>query len=90
MARSLIGTIDSRDFEKPYYLLPDGDSADEDNRPPRPAGQSKKLAIGQLIMHAENTLSASRAKKGLMLLILRYQTRYESRTPISTASTRGR
>ena len=52
--------IDSRYFEKPYYLLPDGDSADEGYVVLRDAlGKSKKLAIGQLIMHAENTLSAS-------------------------------
>ena len=67
--------IDSRYFEKPYYLLPDGDSADEGYVVLRDAlAKSKKLAIGQLIMHGRSTWSASPpTKRGLMLLILRYQ-----------------
>ena len=67
--------IDSRYFEKPYYLLPDGDSADEGYVVLRDAlAKSKKLAIGQLIMHGrEHLVGIAAHKKGLMLLILRYQ-----------------
>ena len=67
--------IDSRYFEKPYYLLPDGDSADEGYIVLRDAlAKSKKVAIGQLIMHGrEHLVGITAHKKGLMLLILRYQ-----------------
>ena len=67
--------IDSRYFEKPYYLLPDGDSADEGYVVLRDAlAKSKKVAIGQLIMHGrEHLVGITAHKKGLMLLILRYQ-----------------
>jgi DNA end-binding protein Ku len=67
--------IDSRYFEKPYYLLPDGDSADEGYVVLRDAlAKSKKLAIGQLIMHGrEHLVGITAHKKGLMLVILRYQ-----------------
>src|SRR6476660_522613 len=67
--------IDSRDFEKPYYLLPDGDEADEGYTVLRDAfAKTKKVAIGQLIMHGRQHLVGITAhKKGLMLLILRYQ-----------------
>ena len=66
--------IDSRYFEKPYYLLPDGDSADEGYVVLRDAlAKSKKMAIGQLIMHGrEHLVGITAHKKGLMLLILRY------------------
>jgi DNA end-binding protein Ku len=67
--------IDSRYFEKPYYLLPDGDSADEGYVVLRDAlAKSKKVAIGQLIMHGrEHLVGITAHKKGLMLVILRYQ-----------------
>ena len=67
--------IDSRYFEKPYYLLPDGDEADEGYTVLRDAFvKTKKVAIGQLIMHGrEHLVGITAHKKGLMLLILRYQ-----------------
>jgi DNA end-binding protein Ku len=67
--------IDSRYFEKPYYLLPDGDEADEGYTVLRDAfAKTKKVAIGQLIMHGrEHLVGITAHKKGLMLLILRYQ-----------------
>jgi len=67
--------IDSRYFEKPYYLLPDGDQADEGYTVLRDAfAKTKKAAIGQLIMHGrEHLVGITALKKGLMLLILRYQ-----------------
>jgi DNA end-binding protein Ku len=66
--------IDSRYFEKPYYLLPDGDSADEGFVVLRDAlAKSKKVAIGQLIMHGrEHLVGITAHKKGLVLVILRY------------------
>jgi DNA end-binding protein Ku len=66
--------IDSRYFEKPYYLLPDGDSADEGYVVLRDAlAKSKKVAVGQLIMHGrEHLVGITAHKKGLMLVILRY------------------
>ena len=67
--------IDSRYFEKPYYLLPDGDEADEGYTVLRDAfAKTKKVAIGQLIMHGrEHLVGITAHKKGLMLVILRYQ-----------------
>jgi len=67
--------IDSRYFEKPYYLLPDGEDADEGYIVLRDAlAKSKKVAIGQLIMHGrEHLVGITAHKKGLMLVILRYE-----------------
>ena len=67
--------IDSRYFEKPYYLLPDGDQADEGYTVLRDAfAKTKKAAIGQLIMHGrEHLVGITALKKGLLLLNLRYQ-----------------
>jgi DNA end-binding protein Ku len=76
MARFVdLDRIDSRYFEKPYYLLPDGDSADEGYVVLRDAlAKSKKVAIGQLIMHGrEHLVGITAHKNGLMLVILRYQ-----------------
>jgi DNA end-binding protein Ku len=66
--------IDSRYWEKPYYLLPDGDEADEGYTVIRDAmKQTRKVAIGQLIMHGRGHLIGIKAHgKGLMLSVLRY------------------
>src|SRR6476659_6802273 len=66
--------IDSRYFEKPYYLLPDGDEADEGYTVLRDAfAKTKTVAIGQLIMHGrEHLVGITAHKKGLVLVILRY------------------
>jgi DNA end-binding protein Ku len=66
--------IDSRYFEKPYYLLPDGDEADEGYTVLRDAfAKTKKMAVGQLIMHSrEHLVGITAHMKGLMLVILRY------------------
>jgi DNA end-binding protein Ku len=66
--------IDSRYFEKPYYLLPDGDEADEGYTVLRDAlAKTKKVAIGQLIMHGrEHLVGITAHNKGLVLAILRY------------------
>jgi DNA end-binding protein Ku len=75
MARFVdLDQIDSRYFEKPYYLLPDGNEADEGYVVLRDAfAKSKKMAIGQLIMHGrEHLVGITAHKKGLLLVILRY------------------
>ena len=66
--------IDGRYFEKPYYLLPDGDEADEGYIVLRDAlAKTKKMAVGQLVMHGrEHLVGITAHKKGLMLVILRY------------------
>jgi len=66
--------IDSRYFEKPYYLLPDGDSAEEGYVVLRDAlAKSKKVAVGQLIMSGREHLVGITAQgRGLLLVILRY------------------
>ena len=65
MARFVnLDEIDSLYFEKPYYLLPDGDSADEGYVVLRDAlAKSKKMAIGQLIMHGREHLVGITAHK---------------------------
>jgi DNA end-binding protein Ku len=66
--------IDTRYFEKPYYLLPDGDQADEGYTVLRDAlAKTGKAAVGQLIMHGrEHLVSITAHGKGLVLVILRY------------------
>jgi non-homologous end joining protein Ku len=66
--------IDSRYWEKPYYLVPDGDEADEGYSVIRDAlAQTRKVAIGQLIMHGRGHLVGIKVLgRGLMLSILRY------------------
>jgi DNA end-binding protein Ku len=66
--------IDSRYYEKPYYLLPDGDEADEAYTIIRDAlKQTRKIAVGQLIMGGREHLVGVKALgRGLSLYILRY------------------
>jgi DNA end-binding protein Ku len=66
--------IDSRYFEKPYYLVPDGDEADEAYAVIRDALKAaRKIAIGQLIMHGrEHLVGVKPLGRGLALYILRY------------------
>jgi len=66
--------IDSRYFEKPYYLIPDGDEADEGYTVIRDGlKESGKIAIGQLIMQGRDHLVGIKPLgRGLMLSILRY------------------
>ena len=66
--------IDSRFWEKPYYLTPDGDDADEGYTVIRDAmKETSKVAIGQLVMNGRQHLVGIKPHdKGLMLVILRY------------------
>jgi DNA end-binding protein Ku len=66
--------IDPRYFEKPYYLLPDGEEANEGYTIIRQAlVETHKVAIGQLVMHGREHLVGIKALgRGLLLNILRY------------------
>jgi DNA end-binding protein Ku len=66
--------IDTRYWEKPYYLVPDGDEADEGYAiMQRALAETGKVAVGQLIMGGRAHLVGIKALKGgLMLSILRY------------------
>jgi DNA end-binding protein Ku len=56
--------IDTRYWEKPYYLVPDGDEADEGYAiMQRALAETRKVAIGQLIM----LVGIKSLKGGLML-----------------------
>ena len=72
--------IDPRFLEKPYYLTPDGDDADEGYTVIRDAlKETGKVAIGQLVMNGrEHLVGIKPYGKGLMLVILRYA--YEVRS----------
>ena len=73
--------IDSRYYEKPYYLVPDGDEADEGYTVIRDAlKETGKVTIGQLIMHGrEHLVGVKPLGQGLALHILRYA--HELREP---------
>jgi DNA end-binding protein Ku len=75
--------IDSRYWKKPYYLVPDGDEANEGYAiMAKVFAQTRKVAIGQLIRQGHDHLVAIKALKGgLVLCILRYP--YELREPKS-------
>lgn len=66
--------IDPRYFEKPYYLLPDGDLSEEGYAVIRDAlGKSGKIGIGQFILRGQSNLVAVKPLgDGLLLEILRY------------------
>jgi DNA end-binding protein Ku len=75
--------IDARYWEKPYYLLPDGDSGDEGYVVLREALRSSgKVAIGQLVMQGREHLVGIKALgRGLMLVILRYANELRDEQP---------
>jgi DNA end-binding protein Ku len=77
------GDIDSRYWEKPYYLIPDGDAADEGyGIMQRALAETGKVAIGQLIMGGRAHLVGIKALKGgLVLSILRYPDELRDFTP---------
>jgi DNA end-binding protein Ku len=66
--------IDTRYWQKPYYLVPDGDEAEEGYSIMQQAlAETRKVAIGQLIMHGRQHLVGIKALEGgLVLSILRY------------------
>ncbi len=66
--------IDPRYYESPYYLMPDGDMADEGYVILQKAlKDTGKIAVGQLILRGRGNIVAIRPfGKGLMLEILRH------------------
>jgi DNA end-binding protein Ku len=68
------GAIDPRYFDNPYFVLPDGDVAEEGYRIIRDALRaSKKIGIGQLTMRGrENLIAMMPSGEGLMVETLRY------------------
>lgn len=66
--------IDPRYFERPYYILPEGDVATEGYLVMRAALQaSKKVGLGQLTLRGRETIVAVKpCGRGLMLETLRY------------------
>ena len=72
--------IDARYFEKPYYLLPDGDVAEEGYVIMQKAlSQSNKIGVGQLILRGQGNIVALKpCGRGLMLEILRHANEVKS------------
>lgn len=67
-------SIDPLYFDNPYYVLPDGDVAEEGYRIIRDAlKSSKKFGVGQLTMRGrENLIAMKPSGDGLMIETLRY------------------
>jgi DNA end-binding protein Ku len=72
--------IDARYFEKPYYLLPDGDVAEEGYVIMQKAlNQSNKIGVGQLILRGQGNIVALKpCGRGLMLEVLRHANEVKS------------
>jgi DNA end-binding protein Ku len=66
--------IDARYFEKPYYLLPDGDVAEEGYVVVQKAlAETEKVGLGQLILRGQGNVVAIQAcGRGLLLEVLRH------------------
>jgi len=66
--------IDARYFEKPYYLLPDGDAAEEGYAIMLKAlNQADKIGVGNFILRGQSNIVALKpCGKGLLLEILRH------------------
>lgn len=66
--------IDDRYFQTPYYLMPDGDMADEGYvLLHRALKESKKVAVGQFILRGHGNIVAIKPfEKGLLLEVLRH------------------
>jgi DNA end-binding protein Ku len=66
--------IDARYFEKPYYLLPDGDAGEEGYVVMQKAlADTNKIGLGQLILRGQGNIVAIQAcGRGLLLEVLRH------------------
>jgi DNA end-binding protein Ku len=66
--------IDDRYFQTPYYLMPDGDMADEGYvLLHRALKESKKVAVGQFILRGHGNIVAIKPfERGLLLEVLRH------------------
>ena len=76
--------IDDRYFETPYYLLPDGDMADEGYAILQKAlKDSKKIGVGQFILRGRGNIVAVKPfGKGLLLEVLRHANEIRAAEPI--------
>ena len=76
--------IDDRYFETPYYLLPDGDLADEGYAILQKAlKDSKKIGVGQFILRGRGNIVAIKPfGKGLLLEVLRHANEIRAAEPI--------
>jgi DNA end-binding protein Ku len=76
--------IDIRYYETPYYLLPDGDMADEGYTILQKAlKDTKKIAVGQFILRGHGNIVAIRPfGKGLMLEVLRHANEIRAAEPL--------
>jgi DNA end-binding protein Ku len=74
--------IDTPYWEKPYYLVPDGEADEGYAIMQRALAETRKVAIGQLIMHGRQHLVGIKAlEAGLVLSILRYPDELRDFTP---------
>jgi DNA end-binding protein Ku len=66
--------IDDRYFQTPYYLMPDGDMADEGYvLLQRALKETKKIGVGQFILRGHGNIVAVKPfEKGLLLEVLRH------------------
>jgi DNA end-binding protein Ku len=66
--------IDARYFQTPYYLMPDGDMADEGYvLLQRALKETKKIGVGQFILRGHGNIVAIKPfEKGLLLEVLRH------------------
>lgn len=76
--------IDDRYFETPYYLLPDGEMADEGYAILQKAlKDSKKIGVGQFILRGRGNIVAIKPfGKGLLLEVLRHANEIRAAEPI--------
>jgi DNA end-binding protein Ku len=76
--------IDIRYFETPYYLLPDGDMADEGyNILQKALKDTGKIGVGQFILRGHGNIVAIRPfGKGLILEVLRHANEIRAAEPI--------
>jgi DNA end-binding protein Ku len=76
--------IDTRFYETPYYLLPDGEMADEGYTILQKAMKdTKKIGVGQFILRGHGNIVAIRPfGKGLMLEVLRHANEIRAAEPL--------
>jgi DNA end-binding protein Ku len=76
--------IDDRYFDTPYYLLPDGEMADEGYTILQKAlKDSKKIGVGQFILRGRGNIVAVKPfGKGLLLEVLRHANEIRAAEPI--------
>jgi DNA end-binding protein Ku len=76
--------IDARYYETPYYLMPDGDMADEGySIVQRALKETGKIGVGQFILRGRGNIVAIKPfGKGLMLEVLRHANEIRAAEPL--------